>query len=74
MASNKSGQNSNVKVMVKIRPLIGREIESQEKICWQKVSDNELVELDGPNPTKPCIYGEFYNIYILFIVFKRQNT
>ncbi|XP_063707598.1 uncharacterized protein LOC134836311 [Culicoides brevitarsis] len=60
MASNKPGQSNNVKVMVKLRPLIGREIESNEKICWEKVSDNEIVELDATTPSKPCIYDHVF--------------
>lgn len=54
-----ASKQNNVKVMVKVRPLIGREIESQEKICWDKTSDNEIIELDATTPSKPCIYGKF---------------
>lgn len=52
-------QNNNVKVIVKVRPLIDREIENKDKICWQKISDTEIVELDVSAATKANVYGKF---------------
>lgn len=63
MANNKPVQNSNIKVMVKIRPLITREIESGEEECWKKISDTEIVELQPPTPTKPHVYGNLLTYY-----------
>lgn len=49
--------------MVKIRPLITREIESGEEECWKKISDTEIVELQPPTPAKPHVYGNLLTYY-----------
>uniref|UniRef100_A0A336LZF0 CSON008871 protein n=1 Tax=Culicoides sonorensis TaxID=179676 RepID=A0A336LZF0_CULSO len=60
MASTKLSQNHNVKVMVKVRPLINREKENGEVACWEKVSDKEIRELDVVSPAHPYIYDQVF--------------